>query len=394
MSGRAYLLLVIVCAAWLGARAATQPAGFDFDERAHLLTVVQIREFGGLPGAEHFPEIIRPDTYESNQATYHAFPPLPYLLMAGATSVLNAEPSVTGVLGVSRVFSALMAIVAIVTVGLAVRNLQPAGSTWSAPAVVTFGFALMPSLHSMGASVTASIWALAAVGLTVASTAWAVRSNWSYGPTIAVAGSAAFVVAARANAYPVLLLVPLAIFVTRLSLRSAVLRLVVVTAVALLVNGWWLVRNALVTGDVLGTGTYIQVHVDSQYFGSVVREGTHWSHASSAPWPAWSLLTSTDWLWVVLSRMLVRVTWIDPLTIGLWLAMVLVPAVAVFVTRPCPRSPHGCSVLGPLGDGRRSVDGDYFYACRNALCPVGLVCALTRVVHYLYPVHGGTGSPR
>lgn len=333
MSGRAYLLVVAVCALWLGARAATQPAGFDFDEQAHLLTVAQIREFSGLPPAERFPDIVRPETYESNQATYHTFPPLPYLLMAGATAVAQTNPAPPGVLGISRGISALMALIAIVAVGLAVRNLQTPSSTWSAPAAVTAGFALMPSLHSMGASVTASTWALAAVGLTTAASTWAVRRNWSCGATLAVVGAATFVVAARASAYPVLLLIPLAMLAARLSLRAAVLRLGIIAATVLLVNGWWLTRNLLVTGDLLGTGMYVQVHMDSKYFGSVVRESAVWRQAASSPWPAWTLLTSTDWLWVVLSRMLVRITWTDPLTIVLWFIMVLVPAAAVVIRR-------------------------------------------------------------
>ena len=221
MSGRAYLLVVIVCAAWLGARAATQPAGFDFDERAHLGTIAEMREFSGLAPAHLFPEIIvNPRTVEPR---FHMFPPLPYLVVAGATAAAQTDPTSAGVLGVARALSALMALLAVVSVGLAVRNLQQPGSTWSVPALVTVGLALTPGLHSMGASVTVSTWALAAVGMTCAATAWAVRRDWSLGATAAVAGAAAFTVAARASAYPVLLLIPLAILASRVTLGAAVL---------------------------------------------------------------------------------------------------------------------------------------------------------------------------
>ena len=44
-------------------------------------------------------------------------------------------------------------------------------------------------------------------------------------------------------------------------------------------------------------------------------------------------MTSSDWLWVALSRMLVRQTWIDPLTLALWAVLGLAPAVVVVAAR-------------------------------------------------------------
>ena len=330
MSGRAYLLLVIVCAAWLGARAATQPAGFDFDERAHLGTIAEMREFSGLAPAHLFPEIIvNPRTVEPR---FHMFPPLPYLVVAGATAAAQTDPTSAGVLGVARALSALMALLAVVSVGLAVRNLQQPGSTWSVPAVATVGLALTPGLHSMGASVTASTWALAAVGMTCAATAWAVRCDWSLGATAAVVGAAAFAVAARASAYPVLLLIPLAMLVSRVTLRAAVLRLSAVAAAVILANGWWMVRNVLVTGDLLGANVYLSTVADVAAC-DIARESQVWCRAATGPWPAWTLLTSTDVFWVYLSRMLVRRTWIDALTIALWIGMVVLPAAWLVIYR-------------------------------------------------------------
>ena len=330
MSGRAYLLLVIVCAAWLGARAATQPAGFDFDEPAHLRTVAQVREFGGLAPAELLPDIVF--DLRRGGVTYHHLQPLPYLVMAGAAAVAQTDPTPAGVLGISRAFAAFMALAAVVGAGLAVRNLQPSASTWSAPAVVTAGLALMPAVHSMGASVTASTWAYAAVGLTTAASTWAMRRIWSRGSTLAVVGAVAFVVAVRTSAYPVLLLVPSAMLAARLNIQAAALRLGAIATAVLLVNGWWLVRSALVTGEFLGTGIHVEAHLDGGYL-ETIRESTLWRQAAAATWPEWDLLTMSQWLWVGLSRMLARKTWIDPLTLILWSVMVLIPAAAVVIAR-------------------------------------------------------------
>ena len=330
MSSRAFLLLVALCAVWLGLRAATQPFGFDYDESGHALTVAQVREFAGLVPAERFPGIIFDQS--AGGVTYHHLQPLPYLVLAGATAVTQTEMTPRGVLGIARAFAAFMALVGVVAAGLAVRNLQEHRSDWIAPAVVTLGLSLMPAVHSMAASVTASTWAFAAVGLTVAATTWAMRRGWSQGSTLAVAGAATFVVAVRASAYPVLLLIPSAMLAVRLRPLVALRKLTAIAAVALLVNGWWLVRNALVTGDVLGTGIHVDAHVKGAYLDTV-RESQLWRQAASAAWPEWSLLTSSEWLWVGLSRMLGRRTWVDPLTLALWLAMVLIPAVAVCVSR-------------------------------------------------------------
>ncbi|MDE2767837.1 MAG: hypothetical protein OXO54_12490 [Chloroflexota bacterium] len=330
MGARAYILVVAVCAIWLAARAATQPIGFDFDEPAHLGTIAEIREFGGLAPADRFPEIIvNPRTVEPR---FHMFPPLPYLAVAGVTAAAQTDPTAAGVLGIGRAFSALMALLAVVSAGLAVRNLQEPGSTWNVPAIVSLGLALTPGLHSMGASVTASTWALAAVGLICAATTWAVRRQWSLGATVAVVAVAAFAVAARASAYPVLILIPLAMLASRLPLRAAVARLAAVVVVVVLANGWWMVRNALVTGDLLGADVYLSTVADVAAC-NIARESQEWCREATGPWPAWTLLTSTDIAWVFLSRMLVRRTWIDSLTIALWIGMVVLPSVAVLIHR-------------------------------------------------------------
>ena len=330
MSARAYLLVVMLCAVWLGIRAATQPSGFDFDEAAHLGTIADMREFGGLAPADRFPGIIvNPRTVEPR---FHMFPPIPYLTVAGATAVAQTDSTSAGVLGVGRAFSALMAVLAVVSAGLAVRNLQQPGSNWNLPSVVTAGLALTPGLHSMGASVTASTWALAAVGLNCAATSWAVRRDWSHGATVAVVGAAAFAVAARASAYPVLILIPLAMFASRISLRAAAVRLGAVAIAVVIANGWWMLRNLLVTGDLLGADVYLSTVADVAAC-NIARESQAWCAAASGPWPAWTLLTSTDVFWVFLSRMLVRRTWIDSLTIALWIGMVVVPFAAVAIYR-------------------------------------------------------------
>ena len=303
---------------------------FDFDESAHLGAIAQVREFNGLAPAELFPDVILvPGTLEPR---FHTFPPLPYLLMAGATAVAQTEPTSSGVLGISRAFSALLAVVTVVSAGIATRNLQARGSTWGAPAAVTAGLTLMPGLHSLDASVTASISAFAGVGLVTAATTWAVRCGWSGRATLAVAACATFVVAARASAYPVLLLVPLAMLAARLNPRAAGLHLGVIAVVVAAANAWWLIRSGLVTGDPLGASVYLATVSDTGHC-VIARESSEWCRAASGPWPAWSLLTSTDLFWVYLSRMLVRKTWIDPLTLGLWFSMVLVPAAAVVVAR-------------------------------------------------------------
>lgn len=330
MSGRGFIVVAALCAAYLAARAATQPASFDFDESAHLETIAHIRQFNGLPPAELYPDILFDS--QTLRPAYHHFSPVPYLMVAGATAVAQTAPTSAGILGISRAFSTILAVIAVVTAGLATRNLQVHGATWSAPAAVTAGLTLMPGLHSMGASMTASIWAFAGVGLTTAATAWAARRGWSRGSTLMVAACAAFVIAARASAYPILLLIPTAMLMARLGPRAAALRLGFIAAFALAVNGWWLIRNGLIIGDLLGTGIHVQVHIDGGYF-ALIRESSLWRRAAVAPWPEWSLLTSSDWLWVGISRMLVRKTWIDPLTLGLWFSMVLAPSASVLVAR-------------------------------------------------------------
>ncbi len=330
MSGRGFIVVAALCAAYLVARAATQPPSFDFDESAHLGTIAQIRGFNGLAPAELFPDVLLvPGTIEPR---FHSFPPLPYLLMAGLTAVAQTEPTQSGVLGIARAFSAAMAIIAVISAGIAARSLQTRGATWSASAAVTAGLTLMPGVHSLGASVTASTWALAGVALTTAATAWAARRGWSCGPTLTVAACAAFVVAVRASAYPVLLLIPLAMILARLNPKAATIRLGVIAVVVAAVNGWWLVRAGLVTGDPLGAGVYLATVSDAGHC-NIARESEEWCRAASGLWPAWSLLTSTDIFWVYLSRMLVRKTWIDPLTIGLWFSMVLVPMIVIVAAR-------------------------------------------------------------
>ena len=217
-------------------------------------------------------------------------------------------------------------------------------------AVVTAGLTLMPSLHAMGASATTSTWAFASVGLTTAATTWAMRCGWSRGATIALAACAAFVVAVRPTAYPVLLLIPLAMLAAGLSPRAAAPRLGVIAAVALAVNSWWLIRQGMVTGDPLGTVIHVQQHLDGSY-PSTIRESPLWPRAD-APWPQWTLVTSSDWLWVALSRMLVRQTWIDPLTLALWAVLATGP-------RRCRRGRAHPRGTGRLGGGvalRRSAD--------------------------------------
>ena len=352
MSGREYLVVAALCVAYLGARAATQPASFDFDASAHLGTIAQVRQFGGLAPAERFPEIV----FDLPRwVTYHHLPPLPYLLMAGVTGLGQTEPTAAGVLGVARAFSALFAVVTVLSAGVAARNLHRAGierrsgiggdpgreydGSWTAAAVVTAGLTLMPSLHAMGASATTSTWAFASVGLTTAATTWAMRRGWSRGATIALAACAAFVVAVRPTAYPVLLLIPLAMLAAGLSPRAAAPRLGVIAAAALAMNSWWLIRQGLVTGDPLGTVIHVQQHLDGSYLGTI-RESTLWPRAD-APWPQWTLVTSSDWLWVALSRMLLRQTWIDPLTLALWAVLGLAPAVVVVAARIAGNGPPG-----------------------------------------------------
>ena len=354
MTRGGYVLMVALCAVWLGTRAATQWAGFDYDEPGHVGTVVQVREFAGLAPAHRFPEIIV--NSHPLEARYHMFPPLPYLLMAGATSVIQSDqrvvaaiqfktihgksiaeaarvdPVATTVLLVSRAFSALMALVAVTSAGLAVRALQRPGSTWTVPAIVTVGMSLMPGVHSMAASVTASTWALAAVGLMCAATAWAVRCNWSREATAAVIAASVFAVAVRASAYPALILAPLAMLVSRLTIPASIFRLGLIAAAVAVANGWWIVRNVLVNGDPLGANTHLNTIADVAAC-AISRESPVWCAAASGPWPAWTLLTSTDIFWVYLSRMLVRKTWIDSLTLVLWIAMVVLPAVVVIADR-------------------------------------------------------------
>ena len=348
------MFLVAICAVWLAMRAATQPAGFDYDERAHVGTVTEVREFGGLAPAHRFPEIIVDP--HSVEPRFHMFPPLPYLVMAATTAVVQPDQSVvaaerfkrihgesiadaadidpvaTTVLLVSRSFSVLMALIAVTSAGLAVRNLQRPTTTWTVPAVVTLGMSLMPGVHSLAASVTASTWALAAVAVTCATTTWAVRSDWSRESTAAVVISAVFAVAARASAYPVLILIPLAMYASRLSLRTSAWRLGVIGAAVLLANGWWIVRNVLVNSDPLGANIYLSTVADVAAC-EIARESPLWCAAATGPWPAWTLLTSTDIFWVYLSRMLVRRTWIDTLTMALWVGMVVIPTALVVADR-------------------------------------------------------------
>ncbi len=336
MSGQAYLLLVFVCALWLGVRAATQPALHDFDEHSHLLTVAQVRQFGGMPPASLAQDLIF--SRERNEVTYHHFQPTPYLVMAGLTSMARTEPSTAGVLGIGRALSALLALSAVTAAGIAVRNLQRSGSDWRAPAVVTAGMSLMPAVHSLGASVTASTWALSAVALTTVATTWAVRRNWSPWSSMAVAAAAAFTLAVRASAYPILLLIPLAMIESRLSALEIARKLVAITALSLAVNGWWIIRSILVNDDWLGASVHVHAHVEGGYL-ETVREAVLWREVSLDPWPIWSLLTSTDWLWLTLSRILSRglwlhrIEWVDPVTIALWIGMVVAPTSAVLIHR-------------------------------------------------------------
>ena len=109
-----------------------------------------------------------------------------------------------------------------------------------------------------------------------------------------------------------------------------------------------------VTGDLLGTGTCTSTvaDVDSCRL-RVIAKAQVWSRAATGPWPAWTLLTSTDWLWVALSRMLVRRTWIDHSPLRSGSSWFWFPAVAFSSSRPGPRSPHGRSprFLAALGGG-------------------------------------------
>lgn len=94
------------------------------------------------------------------------FPPNPYMLMADSTALAQTAPSPEGARGLAGASSAVMAILAVVGMGVGVRSLQQSGGGWIAPLAAAVGLTLTPSLHYMGASVTASTSAPAGVGLT------------------------------------------------------------------------------------------------------------------------------------------------------------------------------------------------------------------------------------
>ena len=158
------------------------------------------------------------------ESRFHVFPPLPYLLMAGTTALARTSPTPEGVLGLARAYSALMAIMAVVGAGIAVRNLQQRGS-WldRAGGHATIGLALMPGLALNGCQRHRQYVGPRGRGAEL-------RGNYHLGgatqlvgsvPPLAVIGVAAFAVAAtRQSAYPALmLLMPLAMLVSRGSLR-------------------------------------------------------------------------------------------------------------------------------------------------------------------------------
>ena len=349
MSRRIYLVTLTASIVFLTIRAILQPENFDFDELAHVHTVTDIMRIGGLPGPAAFPEIAHAGP--GGSYAYHYSPPSPYLAAAATATLTGRTPETTDILVFMRIIAIISATLTLLVVGKAIRWLVTDDRQWEACTFATAGLTLMPGFHSAAASASPeTLMFLAIAGLTAA-LIYANQNRWSRPSTLAVGLAAAAIVGTRHVGYPSLLLIPMTLLGSRLGVRGTVSQAGIVAAIALGANSWWMIRSFLMFDDPIGVIAHVEATRASGH-SLVARENQLWVKYSKSAFPEISLLSSTPWAWVQGSRMLLRITWIAPIALMGWIAIVVIPTTFQILqwTRigKKHRPPHEFLLLGAL----------------------------------------------
>jgi len=244
----AIVAIYLALGAWY---ALAVPFGQAPDESAHLLYVAHLADEHRLPVFMPVGE----GGYEYHQ------PPLYYALSLPAYLAAGRRAPHVGV----RLFNVGIGVGVILFTYLLCRELFPR-RPWRAVAAGAFA-AFLPMHVALCGSVTNDI--LAEVIFTAG--LWQVtrhlRAGWTPRASLAVGALAGLGLLAKSATAPLLLVgwLAAALAATRgqpVAWRRLAADLGLMTAAALLVGGWWLVRNQVLYGDPLASGAFLQAFGD------------------------------------------------------------------------------------------------------------------------------------
>ncbi len=325
----------MIALTWL----AATPFSWDNDEAGHYWTARDIYADGGLPDQDAFPGVILPDPpfRESGLYRYHALPPTYYVSAAVLFNLMPGQVGdyVPGLLA-GRLLSAAFFVLTVGFVYEFVRRLN--GDRRPAAALTAAACALIPKMASLGGSMTADSFALAVVAFVALATVRVVQSTWSWRATITLGAAAALVLMSRPSALPILIL-PAVMFLFHLrhGIGAWLRRGLLLAAIAVLPNAWWLIRNwRNLDGDLLGATTHLEYldlrglpyQTNEVYLFKALETGFSGLH---------EMLLQSDWLLRFNTRVWLSERYNDGSGLGILLALVLlvlvVTAVSVAVRR-------------------------------------------------------------
>jgi len=295
-------VLVFICIAYAAIAAAyaiTIPFGQAPDESAHLPYITYIADRGSLP-------VFRPGggSYEFHQA------PLYYLLAVPAFLIGRAIGPGREYIAV-RLFGILLGLLAICFTYLLAREFCPA-RPWLALASAGF-VAFLPMHLALSASVTNDIAAEIPFAVGLWQMIVAMRDGWRWRRVLTVGIACGLAVLMKSSGLALLPVAWLAVAVgpRESGARPRLLRLAALTAVTLLICGWWLARNWALYGDPLAWRAF------SQAFA-------HNPHPSDLIGPNLSAFNYVLWVigWTFASFWGVFGTWakgITPVSMPTWL---------------------------------------------------------------------------
>jgi 4-amino-4-deoxy-L-arabinose transferase-like glycosyltransferase len=237
---------VVVLAAALVAYVFVTPIGEQSDELAHLHYAQLISHNLALPT----------DGVQERQQ-----PPLYYMLVAGVLKVTGDDPRA------ARLVSVILTLITAILLVATLRALMPR-RPWVALAGL-LAFALLPGVQYEGAQISndSLAWlagALVALMLTLVTT----RLRLSFSICAAVGVAVGIAIAAKATAWPLAVLLVIALVAShRRQLRAA--QIAAVIAPVVVICGWWFARNVSAYGRLLppmtpitGSGTHTLASVD------------------------------------------------------------------------------------------------------------------------------------
>jgi 4-amino-4-deoxy-L-arabinose transferase-like glycosyltransferase len=255
--------LVFICIAYAviaAAYAVTIPFGHAPDESAHLPYIIYIADRGTLP-------VFHPGagSYEFHQA------PLYYVIAVPAFVIGRALGPGREYVAV-RLFGILLGLLAICSTYLLARDFCPA-RPWLALGSAGF-VAFLPMHVALSASVTNDIAAEAPFALGLWQMVAAMRDGWRWRRVVMVGIACGLAALMKSSG---LALLPVAWLAAGMGPRESgwrprLLRIAALTAVTLLICGWWLARNWRLYGDPLAWRAFVQAFANRPHPASLIGE--------------------------------------------------------------------------------------------------------------------------